>query len=233
MVPIMETRKGGTLDFVSLDFKIMHEGCTTAITNDLKDLVIRMLYCHPFKDRGYNWVVIEAKSRDRSLLGKYISTMKGHGKVKAILETKHNVKNSSVRLSLIEGYDGMISSLAYEMGAIQKLETVQNGEESWRIVLPAINRDTFFDLIGLYGKVVDFRIRQVDYCSPTEIGSKLSRMERQIVRVAYDMGYFEFPKQVHLKDIAEKTSLSIPTIDEYIRSSQRKILSFFIENFTM
>jgi predicted DNA binding protein len=80
---------------------------------------------------------------------------------------------------------------------------------------------------------VDFRIRQVDYCSPTEIGSKLSKMERQIVRVAYDMGYFEFPKQVHLKDIAEKTSLSIPTIDEYIWSSQRKIFSFSMENFTM
>lgn len=233
MVLGMETKKGGTLDFVRLDFKITHDGCTTNITNDLSGLVIRMLYCHPFKDRGYNWVVIEAKSWDRSLLGKYIETMKRHGKVKAILETKHNVKNSSVRLSLIEGYDGMISSLAYEMGAIQELETAQNGEESWRIVLPAINRDTFFDLIRFYGKVVDFRIRQVDYCNPTEVGSRLSNMEQRIVRIAYDMGYFEFPKHVHLKDIAERTSLSIPTIDEYIRSSQRKILSFFIENFTM
>jgi hypothetical protein len=100
-------------------------GCTTAITNGLRDLVIRMLYCHPFKDRGYNWVVIEAKSKDRSLLGKYVSTVKRHGKVKAVLETKSNVKNSSVRLSLIEGYDGMISSLAYGMGAIQKLKRLK------------------------------------------------------------------------------------------------------------
>ena len=32
-----------------------------------------------------------------TLLGKYIETMKRDGKVKAILETKHNVKNSSVK----------------------------------------------------------------------------------------------------------------------------------------
>ena len=228
----MEFETGGTLDFVSLDFKIMHDGCTTALTNDVKDLVIRMLYCHPFRDRGYNWVVVEAKAKDQSLLAKYVGNMRKHGRVRSVLEVKHDVKNSSVRLSLIEGYEGMISSLAYEMGAVQKQETVQNGEETWRVVLPTVNRDIFVELINLYGKVVNFRATRLDHHDPVEIASRLTNRERDIIRIAYDLGYFEFPKSAHLKDIARKTNLSIPTINEYIRCSQRKILAFFIENFT-
>ena len=228
----MASGSGGTLDFVSLDFKITHEGCTTALTSDVRDLVIRMVYCHPFRDRGYNWVVVEAKARDQSSLSKYVANMRKHGRVRSILDTKRDVKNSSVRLSLIEGYEGMISSLAYEMSAVQKLETVQNGEETWRVIIPAINRNTFVELINLYGKVVNFRARSLDYHEPAEIASRLTNRERDVLRVAYELGYFEFPKNAHLKDIAQKTNLSISTINEYIRCSQRKILAFFIENFT-
>jgi predicted DNA binding protein len=228
----MESRSGGTLDFISFNFKIVHDGCTTAITNDLRDLVIRMLYCQPFKDRGYSWVVIEAKSKDRSLLTKYIHEMREHGRVKNILETRHDIKNSSVRLSLIERYDGMISSFLYEMGALKKMETVVNGEESWNVVIPSINKDACLELIETFGKVINLNMGYPKFIDPVELLSRLTKRELDVIRVAYELGYYEFPKDVHLKDIARKTNLSIPTVNEYIRHSQRKILSLFIENFT-
>ncbi|MBX8633341.1 MAG: helix-turn-helix domain-containing protein [Thermoplasmata archaeon] len=232
MFSVVPDRTEGTLDYASMRFKIMHDGCTTALTNDLNDLVVSMQHCQPFKDRGYSWVVIDVKAYNKRDLSDYLYALKKHGKVRSILDVKREKRGNSLMLSLIEGYDGMISSLAYEMGAIQKMETAKNGEEFWNIVIPFVNKESFLELLPLYGKIIDLRIRESDFRSPENVVSKLTFQERSVLRTAFEMGFFDYPKRAHLKDIAEKTNLSIPTINEYIRLSQKKLLSYFVETMT-
>jgi predicted DNA binding protein len=231
-IPPVPNWTEGTLDYTSIRFKIMHDGCTTALTNNCNDLVMRMQHCQPFKDRGYSWVVIEVKAYNKQHLSTYLQGMKKHGKVRSILEVRRENRGNSLMLSLIEGYDGMISSLAYEMGALQKMEIAKNGEELWNIVIPFVNKGSFLELLPLYGKVMDLQIKGSEFRSPESAVSKLTYQESLVLRTAFEMGFFDYPKKAHLKDIANRTDLSISTINEYIRNSQKKLLSYFIETMT-
>lgn len=219
----------GTLDYVSLDLEIMHDGCTSIITSEYDDVVVSLLHCQSFKDRGYSWVVTEARARHPSHLEKYARSLKKHNKIRSIIESRWNSSNTSLRLSMIEGYEGTVSSLAYEFGALHKMEVASNGCENWKIILPLINHNRFLDIIRYYGEVKMHRSMRFDFNSNYDVIATLSSREKQVFKVAYQLGYFEYPKKAHLKDVAEKTNLSIPTINEYIRASQKKLLRYFAD----
>lgn len=214
-------------------FKIRHDGCTTSLTRECEELMISMQHCQPFKDRGYNWVVIEVRGRNKHHISGYLSHLKRHRNVRSVLEMKRINSGNSLRLSLIETYEGMISSLAYEMGAIQKMEVAKNGEEFWNVIIPVVNKNSFLELLPLYGEVIDMQSKESDFTSVGSIFLSLTHQESFVLKTAYEMGFFAYPKKVHLKDVAMRTNLSISTVNEYIRISQKKLLAYFMDATTI
>jgi|GEM_PF-609994 len=59
--------------------------------------------------------------------------------------------------------------------------------------------------------------------------SKLSKRQREVLLLAYKSGYFDNPRKVTLRDLADMLGLSVSTVKEHLRKAQRKILEEAIE----
>ncbi len=54
---------------------------------------------------------------------------------------------------------------------------------------------------------------------------EMTARQEEILRVALDLGYFDFPKRIRLEELAEKLHISPGTLSEILRRAERNILS--------
>jgi predicted DNA binding protein len=67
------------------------------------------------------------------------------------------------------------------------------------------------------------KLRSVDDRSP------LTPHQEEILHRAYERGYFDDPKGVHLRDLASEAGVSVSTLSEMLRKAQRKLIVEFLE----
>ena len=54
---------------------------------------------------------------------------------------------------------------------------------------------------------------------------EMTARQEEILRVAFDLGYFEFPKRIRLEELAEKLGITPGTLSEILRRAEKNILS--------
>jgi len=59
--------------------------------------------------------------------------------------------------------------------------------------------------------------------------STLTARQGEVLRVAMDMGYFEFPKRVGIEDVANRLGVSKSTASETLHRAEEKVLQSFLE----
>lgn len=67
----------------------------------------------------------------------------------------------------------------------------------------------------------------------SEISDKdaLTVRQEQITRMAFEKGYFDFPRRIGLKELANSFDVSTSTLSEILRKGQRRIMSrYFLEH---
>ncbi|MEW5937745.1 MAG: helix-turn-helix domain-containing protein [Candidatus Thermoplasmatota archaeon] len=57
----------------------------------------------------------------------------------------------------------------------------------------------------------------------------LTEKQEQMVRTAYKRGYYDFPKRIGIKELAEIFGVSTATLSEILRRGQRKIIERYFE----
>lgn len=67
--------------------------------------------------------------------------------------------------------------------------------------------------------------------SLTEIGDKdaLTARQEQITRMAFERGYFDFPRSVGLRQLAKIFGVSTSTLSEILRKGQRRIMTRYFK----
>lgn len=63
-----------------------------------------------------------------------------------------------------------------------------------------------------------------------ELAPNLTECEIQILKKAYEMGYFEWPKKTDLDTIARAVGVSKPTVLEHIRKAVKKVIGLYLKN---
>lgn len=58
---------------------------------------------------------------------------------------------------------------------------------------------------------------------------QITSRQEQLIRIAFDLGYFEFPKRINLERLSERLGISIGTLSEILRRGERNILSRYFE----
>lgn len=58
---------------------------------------------------------------------------------------------------------------------------------------------------------------------------QITSRQEQLVRIAFDLGYFEFPKRVRLEQLSERLGISTGTLSEILRRGEKNILSRYFE----
>jgi len=59
---------------------------------------------------------------------------------------------------------------------------------------------------------------------PTVVTNKLTSNELNVLRSAYNAGYFECPRKADLNDLSKSLGLSKVTVDIHIRKAVKKIV---------
>ncbi|MDY6985916.1 MAG: helix-turn-helix domain-containing protein [Candidatus Thermoplasmatota archaeon] len=60
--------------------------------------------------------------------------------------------------------------------------------------------------------------------------AELTETEEEILRLAYEMGYFETPKRTRIRDIATRVSKSPSTVNEVIQRAEKKVITHWISS---
>ena len=63
---------------------------------------------------------------------------------------------------------------------------------------------------------------------PLEDNDLLTTRQEQIMTIAFERGYFDFPKRMGLKDLAAETGVRTSTLAEILRRGQKKILGEYL-----
>lgn len=59
---------------------------------------------------------------------------------------------------------------------------------------------------------------------------QITSRQEEFVRIAFDLGYFEYPKRINLEDLSAKLGISIGTLSEILRRGERHILSKYLDS---
>jgi predicted DNA binding protein len=78
---------------------------------------------------------------------------------------------------------------------------------------------------SLEKKKIPFELRMKKELGDTDL---LTTRQEQILSIAYEQGYFDFPKKIGLKELAAETGVKASTLAEILRRGQRKILGEYL-----
>ncbi len=85
---------------------------------------------------------------------------------------------------------------------------------------------SFGDLVhALEKRKIPFEVRFKKELEDTDL---LTTRQEQILSIAYERGYFDFPKGRGLKELAEETGIRTSTLAEIIRRGQKKIVGEYL-----
>ncbi|AIF69113.1 hypothetical protein PAP_03465 [Palaeococcus pacificus DY20341] len=86
------------------------------------------------------------------------------------------------------------------------------------------------EVIRRFKEVYHARVISVeDHAPGNSILSKLTGRQAEVLLLAYKSGYFDEPRRVTLRELAQMLDLSPSTVKEHLRKAQRKILEETIE----
>ncbi len=100
--------------------------------------------------------------------------------------------------------------------------------EKGEIVFSCIGKDQdlekFVKLSGLIGKVLSVSFNPADY-KGHNILSGLTSKQKEVFRMAKEMGYYQYPRKIDGKKLAEVIGISKPTLIEHLRKIENKIMN--------
>jgi predicted DNA binding protein len=97
------------------------------------------------------------------------------------------------------------------------------GQAKWTILGSG---DSFRELTGaLEKRRIPFEVRLRKTLEDSEL---LTARQEQVLAIAFERGYFDFPKKLGLTELASLTGVKTSTLAEILRRGQRKILGEYL-----
>lgn len=95
-------------------------------------------------------------------------------------------------------------------------------------------RDVIDDLNATYESVSVRRILQSHDESTNDLvfidRSEFTDRQREVLRTAHEMGYFEHPRDANASEVAETLGISVATFTEHLATAQRKLTDGFLSD---
>lgn len=106
---------------------------------------------------------------------------------------------------------------------LESVSVIPNGRAQWTILG---NDESFRELLGaLERRKIPVEVIQRKNLKDSEL---LTARQEQILSIAFERGYFEFPKGIGLKELAAQTGVKTSTLSEILRRGQKKILAEYL-----
>lgn len=125
---------------------------------------------------------------------------------------------------LLKEHSCFIALPILESGCIITSVEIKEDSVLWQVIC---DDDDFLALIEkLESLKVEFEIA---YKGRPEGRSEITFREEEVLKFAYDKGYFDFPKRIKLEEIAAHFGIAPSTLSEILRRGQKKILEKYFK----
>ncbi|BBD72927.1 hypothetical protein HS1genome_1316 [Sulfodiicoccus acidiphilus] len=210
------------LEFAAVEVKVRHKGCWSELTSD-HNVVIRTLAAK-VRD-GVIIGIDEVKSNSLRDFRNFMRDFRRSPRIKDVLDVKlTDERRRTFRLCFLEDYESMIMGVLSKYTVLRIRDLIVDGVERISFVVPVNEVEPIrFDMMRL-GKVLQYRAKVVDLDGEIFTSFDLSPQERYAVSEAIRRGYYELPRKMKLEDLASQIGLSKPTLEEYLRKAERKLL---------
>lgn len=184
---------------------------------------ISVLGCLPFSDGGVKDLVEIRAPEDK--LGDAVEELKGSPQFQEvdITQTSRDKAIASIHTdrcavcSVLAGSECFLISASTKNGGIY-WTLLASGKRPLRKLMSAM-KDKGFDVEIV--KMAEVKGREA-----------LTARQEEIIRVALEKGYFDYPKRISLRELARLFGISISTLSEVLRTGQRKIIQAHFKEIT-
>ena len=101
----------------------------------------------------------------------------------------------------------------------------EGGGLEWRLLAP--RRSAVEDLVNLL-RDRGIRVELVSIKTMKGSGGLTNRQER-VISLAFQLGYFEFPRKINLSDLAKKLGISKAALSETLHTGEEKVLHAYFQ----
>ncbi len=180
-------------------------------------LSIRFIDCKPFGEDGGRGL-IEIDSTDIKV-NDVIEEIQNHPGVCSLDITRF--KDGSILGTVVTAKCVACKMLTGSECFLTSAMSVGDGFVEWQLITGS--EGSLADLIDKLQTVGC----EIELKSTKNLSKKLMLTQRQgeIVQAAFEMGYYDHPKKITIKDIAECYSISTSTLAEILQRGERKIIS--------
>jgi len=184
---------------------------------------IRILDCKPAETRDGIRQLVEVSS-DPEELKEIVKDVKGSPLVKEayVVETKRGRMIGSLLTESV--YCSMVmQSNAFCRTCLFQSKSKSDGTTEWTVAFTG--RAAITELLDrLKSNKVDVKILRLTSIADVE---SLTSRQRNIVEVALEEGYFDYPRRITLRSLAKKLGVSASTVSEVLRRAEKKILTTY------
>ena len=188
---------------------------------DLFGVDVRILDTIPFGEEGVQDLVeIKLNGTDLDELVKYIKGLKEIKDVQMEI-VESNKAIGAITCKMCFACRELIASNCFLVSA----HTKESDRIEWKLIV-SDNRCLQKLMDGMTKHGADPQIIKIKKIKEEEM---LTENQEKIVRTAYERGYYDFPKRIGVKELAEMFEISTATLSEILRRGQRKIIQKFFE----
>lgn len=119
------------------------------------------------------------------------------------------------------------AALARSNSHLMSADVREDGAIIWRLLTR--DREELSSLFSsLKGARCDVELMRV---TPLDESRALTERQEEITMLAFEMGYFDTPRRVKLKDLSERIGVSQATLSEVLRKGQKKIVVDYLAGY--
>ena len=148
------------------------------------------------------------------------------------INTSNNRNQSTIDVMTLEDPSSSIRKLVNDRLGFFTSTTSRKNTELYTVIFPLANTAHFKELkqhLRDMGGIQYFNIFKIAEPSLQE-APKLTHREEESMRYAWRNGYFNYPKNADLENIASNLSLTKSTVDFYIRRGVKKSIEYLINS---
>ncbi|MEM3948551.1 MAG: helix-turn-helix domain-containing protein [Zestosphaera sp.] len=216
-------RCGASLDYATI--KVAHYGdLLTDFTS--RHNVILLLPQLSLID-GYSHIILQIIPSKKDRISKFLDISKSYADVKHA--EVFNVPGLPQVILLTKRNYGVLKAIHKVGGVRAGPVVVERGFKHFPVLIPRYSKSRVLKYVEDFSPC-DVSAKLLE--SRTTFGSilppSLSEYELQVLRIAFEEGYFEWPRRVRLEDLASKMDISKATVAEHLRKALKKVLSTYM-----
>jgi len=115
---------------------------------------------------------------------------------------------------------------------VKPIINAKDGFEYWEIA--AWEKEELMKLIkvavkGYNGTLISINQTKLEDIFLPHIMPKITQKQKQAIQLAYEYGYYSYPRKIELKELAKRMKVSFATYQEHLRKAEIKLLPFMVE----